>query len=41
MALHLGSTAVFALLNVLVGAYPGLVGAAVGSVLMVRAIRRC
>jgi hypothetical protein len=38
MALHLASTGVFALLNVLVGAYPGLVGAAVGSFLMLRAI---
>jgi hypothetical protein len=39
LSLQLGSTLVFAVLNVLVGAYPGLVGAAVGVVLMVRTIR--
>jgi urea transporter len=37
-ALHLASTGVFALLNLLVGAYGGLVGAAVGSILMLRAL---
>ena len=40
MVLQLASTGVFALLNIQVGAYPGLIGAAVGSVLMVRAMRR-
>jgi hypothetical protein len=40
MGLHLASTAVFAVLNIQVGAYPGLVGAGVGVVIMVRAIRR-
>jgi hypothetical protein len=40
MGLHLASTGLFAVLNVQVGAYPGLVGAAVGAVIMVRAIRR-
>jgi hypothetical protein len=40
MALQLASTAVFAVLNVYVGAYPGLVGAAIGVVIMVRTIRR-
>jgi hypothetical protein len=38
-ALQLGSTTVFALLNASVGAYPGLVGGALGAVLLVRAIR--
>jgi hypothetical protein len=40
MVLQLASTAVFAVLNVYVGAYPGLVGAAIGVVIMVRTIRR-
>ena len=40
MALQLASTAVFAVLNLYVGAYPGLVGAAIGVVIMVRTIRR-
>jgi hypothetical protein len=39
MVLQLASTAVFAVLNVYVGAYPGLVGAAIGVVIMVRTIR--
>jgi hypothetical protein len=39
-ALHLLSTVVFAVLNIQVGAYPGLVGAVVGMVIMVRTIRR-
>jgi hypothetical protein len=40
MGLHLISTGIFAVLNIQVGAYPGLVGAAVGVVIMLRAIRR-
>jgi hypothetical protein len=40
MGLHLVSTGIFAVLNIQVGAYPGLIGASVGVVIMVRAIRR-
>jgi hypothetical protein len=39
MALQLASTGVFAVLNVVVAAYPGLLGSAVGAVLLLRAIR--
>jgi hypothetical protein len=39
LALQLGSTLVFAVLNVLVGAYPGIVGAVVGVGLMLRTMR--
>jgi hypothetical protein len=40
MSLHLASMGLFAVLNVMVGAYPGLVGAVFGVVIMVRTIRR-
>jgi hypothetical protein len=39
LSVQLASTVVFAVLNVMVGAYPGLVGAAVGAGLMLRTLR--
>jgi UPF0716 family protein affecting phage T7 exclusion len=39
MALQLASTGAFAVLNAVVEAYPGLVGAALGALLLLRAMR--
>ena len=39
MALQLASTSMFAVLNIHVGAYPGVLGAVVAAFLMLRVIR--